>query len=173
MSSQKWLDYERRMNERNIVLQKLSCKDNYFVQSIVLSNLYELRTECSKRNSRNARRTRSWATRRSTYFEHECIKKFYIQFKVFVLILKIITQREYVRHRNVLHLCVTARKRSTILIWLYLQNSSPKNFHSLRTANFEISKILVLDQSWHQAVKRNSATPLLELQFECRDIFKI
>jgi hypothetical protein len=57
-SSQKRLDKETRMNERNITLQKLSCKDNYFVQSIVLSKLYELRTECSKRNSTNAQRTR-------------------------------------------------------------------------------------------------------------------
>jgi len=38
---------------------KNSCKGNCFVQSIVLSKLYELRTERPKRNYRMAQRTRS------------------------------------------------------------------------------------------------------------------
>jgi hypothetical protein len=158
------------MKERKITLQKLSCKDNSFVQSIVLSNLYELRKECSKSNSRKAKRTRSWATRQSTCFEHECIKEFHTHYKVFAVILKTATQRRYVRHHNVLRLCVKARKRSRILNgydYMYkIPALKPSIDYELQILRFQ--KFL----SWHQAVKRNSAASLSEQQFECRDNFR-
>jgi hypothetical protein len=130
------------MNERSTMLQELSCKCSYFVQFIVLSNLYELRTECSKCNYGMAQCTRSWATRQSTYFEHECIKEFYTQFKLFSVILKTITQRGCVRHHNVLHLLVKPRKGSRILTWLYVENSSFKTLHNLRLQILRFQKIL-------------------------------